>query len=392
MSAFASRLPESLQDAGLYCGVALAAYGVLASIWHETNKRRTIDLRKWLGSRIIEGRAWLTEWRKKPRFNPLLSVIVFLIIVTIIGAWLNNGKNGTGSPIDNGTERHASFPIVTYTPGSFMWEYEKTLSLLDAARQAYSETRTTFAAQLAEANDATDDQILLWYSYAIINFVEVWGERPPSEKLEPLNLKGFPLTSNTRTINAPIPGFSTSYIDLRVPKDDLQTAIEKIRAIGSKPEWAPTVLTLSARPIFVSPAPIPTFVRILFGPESVPPKEIRSQNVTWRAIEETSSSPKYFLSNTIGTTDPDAFFCLSNPMSLSEKCYITYKFLELVLSFQKPTTFKNIKMTAVQGGNVPAWTKVIMTETDAIIRFSSYPADKLLDIEATDEETNDQKK
>ena len=385
ISAFSNRLPDFLQDTGLGCGIALVVYGVLASIWHWINEWRRLDIRKWLRDYIVESRNRLAEWRKAPRLNPPLSVIVLLIAITVVGAWLNNGK----VPTEVTTSPNAShtgaptIPIVNKLPGSLFWEFEDTLALLDAAQQAYSETRTTFAAHLAEANDATDDQILLWYSYAIINFSEVWGTRPPSDKLEPLNLKGFALSSNTRVIDAPIPGFSASYIELRVPKDALPAVIEKIRALDSKPDWAPATTIISAEQPHMPATPVPTSVRILFGPEAVPPKEIFSQNVKWRAIEETGYGIK-----ALSITDPDWASCYGQSIGMpSEKCYVPYKFLELVLSFPKPITFKNIKITAVQGGDVPSWKQVIITETDAVIRFELYPADKLLDIEAADEES-----
>ncbi|MFZ0496785.1 MAG: hypothetical protein WBE80_11925 [Methylocella sp.] len=124
-------------------------------------------------------------------------------------------------------------------------------------------------------------------------------------------------------------------------------------------------------------APVPTKVRILFGPISVPPKEMFSQNVEWQAIEGTGYQQKY---NGF-SPDPDETICR---FSLSDKCFLEYKYLDLVLSFEKPITFKNIKVTMVQGGVTPYFDKAIMTETDAILSFSSYPTNKLLDIEATD--------
>ncbi len=133
---------------------------------------------------------------------------------------------------------------ITYEPpvGDLFWVYTKTTALDDAAKKIYADTRTTFAASLAEANAAPASYILLWYGYAIINMAdEVWGVRPPSDKHEPLNLKGFKLTSDPKSgfISAPIPGNSASYINLRLPQSSMDIVTEKIRALNSKPDWAP---------------------------------------------------------------------------------------------------------------------------------------------------------
>jgi hypothetical protein len=123
--------------------------------------------------------------------------------------------------------------------------------------------------------------------------------------------------------------------------------------------------------------PIPTSVKILFGPTSVAPKELQSQNVEWQAIEETAVTPKQFNSG-----DPQAVDCLL--YFRRDECWTKHRMLELVLSFQKPITFKNVKIETLQGGETPKWTQAIMTETDAVLRFEYYPEDKLLNIQATD--------
>jgi hypothetical protein len=93
-------------------------------------------------------------------------------------------------------------------------------------------------------------------------------------------------------------------------------------------------------------APVPTSVRILFGPLSVPPKEMLSQNIEWQAIEGTGRQRKY---NGI-SADPDETICM---FSMADKCFNEYKYLDLVLSFQKPITFTHIKVTVVQGDATP---------------------------------------
>jgi hypothetical protein len=138
-----------------------------------------------------------------------------------------------------------SKPPEKLTPDSFRW-YGESEIFIDAAKKAYAETRTTVAGGLAEENDASADQIFLWYAYALINLEEVWGVRPPSDKFEPLNLKGYKLTYDTRTIEAPIPGHSVSYSRLRILKAELQDAIEKIKDIQSRPDWIPEKLIVTA--------------------------------------------------------------------------------------------------------------------------------------------------
>jgi hypothetical protein len=101
-----------------------------------------------------------------------------------------------------------------------------------------------------------------------------------------------------------------------------------------------------------------------------------SQNIEWQAIEGTGRQRKY---NGI-SADPDETICM---FSMADKCFNEYKYLD-VLSFQKPITFTHIKVTVVQGDATPRLEQIIMTETDAVLRFSFYPTDRLLDIEATD--------
>src|ERR1700724_145130 len=191
---------------------------------------------------------WWCKWYSSPRLNPLATVAILLIAVGIGGAWLNNGRAPPGEHPSPPEKLSTRGPIVIDWPvGSLVWEYEKTSAIWDAAKDIYSETRTIPAARFAEANNATDDQILLWYCYAIINSAKVWGKRPPSDKFEELELRGFKLTQRivglSHYIEAPIPGFSASFIDLRVPKDSFKAIIDEIQAIKSKPDWAPTILT-----------------------------------------------------------------------------------------------------------------------------------------------------
>jgi hypothetical protein len=148
------------------------------------------------------------------------------------------------------------------------------------------------------------------------------------------------------------------------------------------------------RETVIDAAPIPTSLRILFGPNGVQPKEIRSQNIEWQAIEQAYEgyAQKYSPVAPI-PFDAQAWACLQNSSKVDERCWekYSYKTLKLVLSFAKPITFKKISVETIQGGMVPTWEQVIMTETDAVLEFSRYPEDKLLDIKAIDEEANGKK-
>ena len=129
----------------------------------------------------------------------------------------------------------------------------------------------------------------------------------------------------------------------------------------------------------------------MFGPEGVPPKEIQSQNIKWQAIEQKFEGyeQKYTPFSMTGMPyDAQAAACRNNSTQIDERCWqkYSYRTLKLVLSFPKPITFKKIAVGTVQGGSAPYWEQAVMTETDAVLEFSRYPEDKLLDIKVVDEE------
>jgi hypothetical protein len=55
VTAFASRLPETWQDFGLYCGIAMLAYGVIATGWHH--------LQKWHRDKTAAGKLGMASWQ-----------------------------------------------------------------------------------------------------------------------------------------------------------------------------------------------------------------------------------------------------------------------------------------------------------------------------------------
>jgi hypothetical protein len=130
------------------------------------------------------------------------------------------------------------------------------------------------------------------------------------------------------------------------------------------------------------PAAVHTSAQILFGPLTTTPKTIASQNIEWRAIERTASVRKYTMANTILGADPEASECMMG--SMANKCFSSYKYLEMVISFTRPITYKTLKIVKLQGENVPKWKQVIMTETDAVISFDYYPSNTIMEVEATD--------
>jgi hypothetical protein len=189
---------------------------------------------------------------------PIASVVFFGLGLGVSGVWLFKEYRARSASLSNIPAIKSSPDVLPASTqprspnkpavGSITWKYNETKPLIEAAKSAYADTRTTFAGGLAESNDASADQIFLWYSYALINLAEIWGTRPPSEKLERLDLKGYKLTYDTQTISAPIPGYSVAYSDLRVAKDALQDAVEKIKGVSSKPSWVPEKLTVADPP------------------------------------------------------------------------------------------------------------------------------------------------
>lgn len=144
-------------------------------------------------------------------------------------------------------------------------------------------------------------------------------------------------------------------------------------------------------------AAVPTSLRILFGPSGVPPKELNSQNIEWQAIEQAYEGyqPKYSISSMTGSLlGGQATACITNSVQVDERCWekYSYKTLKLVLSFPKPITFRKLAVEVVQGGKGTSWEQVIMTETDAVLEFRYYPEDKLIEIKATDEKTDNNQK
>lgn len=242
MSAFLPTvLKLSWQEFGVAIGAALMAISIIGGGWQGINEWREKHNHQKLNplAPIIGCRDWISEWTKKPRLNPALSVIIFLIGTATVGAWLNYGRLPIDVTTKTETAEHKQ-PVVYVEVGSVVWAYEETFTIWSTAQEIYSETRRTFAANLAEADNASDDQILLWYCYAIINSIEVWGKRPPSTRFEPLDLRGYMLKQGTtygHYLDAPIPGTSASYVDLRIKRDALHTLAEKIGAINSKPAW-----------------------------------------------------------------------------------------------------------------------------------------------------------
>jgi hypothetical protein len=73
VSAFSSRLPAEWQDFGLYCGLAIVAYGILATIWHHCLK--------WHDSRKQRGMVGLDS------FYFIVSCFAVAIIATGTGAY-----------------------------------------------------------------------------------------------------------------------------------------------------------------------------------------------------------------------------------------------------------------------------------------------------------------
>src|SRR5271156_1474664 len=63
------------------------------------------------------------------------------------------------------------------------------IPLLEAARRAYAETRGKPAALRAEAMAKEPGEILTWYCYALKSWLTIYGSRPPSHTLEPIDIE-----------------------------------------------------------------------------------------------------------------------------------------------------------------------------------------------------------
>jgi hypothetical protein len=108
--------------------------------------------------------------------------------------------------------------------------------LLDAARQAYSETRNDPAAGFAEAFGNTPEKILTWYCIWLGRHTQIYGARRPSTKIEPVTIdnptKDFEITNGMLTLRER--NGSAVYENLRVKLDELPAVIRELKGLGKE--------------------------------------------------------------------------------------------------------------------------------------------------------------
>jgi hypothetical protein len=136
------------------------------------------------------------------------------------------------------------------------------------------------------------------------------------------------------------------------------------------------------------PTPTPTSIRILFGDSGDAPKVLEANNTKWQffAYDGYSSmlAPLF--------TNPGESPCSGDGILTSSTgsfgagvrfCEYKFKRLNILLSFTKPVTFTKVKITS-DGSAFRSGEQKAMTESYAVIAFTSYPRGTLLDIEAAE--------
>jgi hypothetical protein len=110
------------------------------------------------------------------------------------------------------------------------------VTLLDAARQAYSETRNDPVAPFAEAFGNTPEEILTWYCTWLGQHMKIYGARRPSTKIEPVSIdnptKDFDITDRALTLRER--NGSAVYENLRVKLDELPAVIQELKGLGKE--------------------------------------------------------------------------------------------------------------------------------------------------------------
>jgi hypothetical protein len=127
VSAFSSRFPESWQDIGLYAGIAAAASGALAAVWHGINKWR--------------------EWQGCPKLqsHPLVVLVFLLLIAGSVTEylWFSNALS----------RKDATIATKDATIATLQDEARATADLGQRRRTEYFE----MAEQLAKAQNQLAD-------------------------------------------------------------------------------------------------------------------------------------------------------------------------------------------------------------------------------------------
>jgi hypothetical protein len=115
---------------------------------------------------------------------------------------------------------------------------DEMLPLMEAAAQAYEQTRENPAALMAEASANTNDDIITWYCCAMAApgdhktpSVSIWGTRPPSRLSEPISHRlfgGYDFIIENQSLILKERGGKGRYEDLSVKTRDAYAAIASI--------------------------------------------------------------------------------------------------------------------------------------------------------------------
>lgn len=111
-----------------------------------------------------------------------------------------------------------------------------TLSLKDAARIAYEQTRGGQFSKSAEGFDGSDNGIIQYYASHIITTATLFGKRPPSTRIERINARTPQvfLRFNDEHLEGYRNHDTDHFCDLEILRSDLDEAIERIKEIGGK--------------------------------------------------------------------------------------------------------------------------------------------------------------
>jgi len=149
----------------------------------------------------------------------------------------------------------------------------------------------------------------------------------------------------------------------------------------------------------IKPAPteqataVPTSMRILFGGKDDAPKGLEARNIKWQVftydyysyapiqLPMTMIAPynTYPADKQCGIDGVPTGYTAVGPSF----CQYKSKKISLLLSFERPVTFKKLKIESA-AKPVTSWKQEAMTETYAVVAFDSYPVGLLLDIDATE--------
>jgi hypothetical protein len=173
------------------------------------------------------------------------------------------------------------------------------------------------------------------------------------------------------------------------------TALVALLLVGASPfldrqRWPLLLIWQTIKPPPLEhPTSIPTSMLILFGGGADAPKVLEAKNTKWQFFSYDYYSyvptditlPTNVAEKQCGVdgTPANYFGVMGRPLN----CQYKSKKLIILLSFEKPVTFRKLKIDA--GGKAfTSWKQEAMTESYAVLAFEYYPTGSLLNIEAAE--------